>query len=109
MWSNNNNNNNNDQNNLNNQFSPKSESEIVIDNLKTCMYLLFILAFLRIFSQQYLWMFNDLLSALMVFCTFNSKTKFMAIFLLITGIMGMLYEFTLSSTELARISKQISD
>jgi hypothetical protein len=42
---------------------------------------------------------------MIVFCTYNSRGKFMAIFCIITGVMGLVYEITLSPMELSRLNK----
>lgn len=86
---------------INNNFSsPDSFSDKISKNLKICVILLIILSFLRICAFQFFWMINDLLAALVVFCTYSSRGKIMAIFCLITGIMGVIYAVSITPMDL---------
>lgn len=68
-----------------------SKSEKISKKLKILMYCLFVLAVMRIASSQILWMISDLMSALIVYCTYSSKGKIMALFCLINSVMSALY------------------
>jgi hypothetical protein len=82
--------------------SSGGDQDKIAGKLKMCMYLLFFLAAMRVLGLQFFWMINDLLAAFIVYCAYTSKGKFMAIFSLINGIFGIIYEITLAPVELTR-------
>ena len=90
-------------NQFNNPFiNEETEESKLLKRLKMIFYFLITLAILRIFSLQFIWMINDLLAATIVYCTYMSKDKFMALFCIITSIMSIIYELSIGPVELAR-------
>jgi hypothetical protein len=86
-----------------NPFINEDNEEVkVLKRLRLIYYLLISLAFLRIFSLQFIWMINDLLGATIVYCTYLSKDKFMALFCIITSVMSVIYELTIAPADIAR-------
>jgi hypothetical protein len=83
--------------------NPEREEKISY-NLRVTMYMLFFLAAFRILAAQYFWMLSDLLTALVVYCTYTSKSKMMAIFCIINGIMGIIYAITLGVMDLNKLN-----
>lgn len=81
-----------------------SDDHKIAEKLKICMYLLFFLAVMRVLALQFFWMINDLLAAFIVYCAYSSKGKIMAIFSLINGIFGIIYEITLAPVEISRFN-----
>ena len=86
---------NSNEDNLNTNDNP-SKTENICMRLRTLMYCLFALAVIRICTSQLLWMITDLLSAAIVYCTYISKGKIMALFCFINGIMSALYAIIFS-------------
>jgi hypothetical protein len=80
----------------------EDETTLICKKLKYCMYLLCVLIFMRIIGLQFIWMFNDLIASLIVYCTYASKGKFMAIFCLINSVMGMVYQVSFGPVEISK-------
>ena len=87
---NNTNNNNDPETNIqhNNESSDEAKMSYWLLNLT---YMTIALAILRILNIDILLMISDLLSALMLFFFYKSKTKCMAIMCLINGVVGIIY------------------
>ena len=85
--------------------SNQEETQKITEKLRLFMYLLFLLAFLRIFSLQFYGLISDLIAGFIVYCTYISKGKIMAMFCLINAFMGIVYSIAIGSMDLAKLNK----
>jgi hypothetical protein len=90
--------------NISNSSYPE-ESKKVTEKLRICMYLIFSLAFLRIFSLQFYGLFSDLVAAAIVYCTYTGKGRIMAMFCLINAFLGIVYSIAIGSIDLSKLNK----
>lgn len=65
--------------------------EDLTHKFKLSITFLIVLASLRIFNLDFLWILSDLISAAVIYFTFTSKSGLMAIFSLVNGIIGIIY------------------
>src|ERR1700722_9563083 len=93
-------------NNENNARSNEIDKENVSNNLKYCMYGLFILAFFRIFALQFFWIFSDLMGTLIIYCTYTNRGKLVSIFCLINGVMGIIYAIAIGSLDIKKFNTE---
>jgi len=73
-----------------------SKTETICLTLRVLMFCLFALVVIRIATFEFLWMITDILSCAVVYCTYTSKGKIMALFCLINGIFSALYAIIFS-------------
>jgi hypothetical protein len=55
--------------------------------------------------MQFFGIFSDLITALIVYCCYNSKGKIMAIFCLINAVIGIIYTISIGSSDLNKLDK----
>jgi len=85
--------------------SDYDDSRKISDKLKICMYLLFSLAFFRIFCIQFYGIVSDLIAAFIVYCTYISKGRIMAMFCLINAFLGIIYSVAIGSMDLSKLNR----
>ena len=73
-----------------------SKTEIICMRLRVLMYCLFVLVLIRIATFEFLWMITDILSCVILYCTYSSKGRVMALFCLINGMFSGLYAIIFS-------------
>lgn len=83
----------------------QEETSKITEKLRVCMYMLFALAFMRIFSLQFYGLISDLIAALIVYCTYIGKGRIIAMFCLINAFLGIVYSIAIGSMDLARLNK----
>ena len=76
------------------------------DKLRMCMFMLFSLAIFRIFSLQFFGIMCDLITALIVYCTYTGKGKILAIFCLINAFLGIIYSIVMGSMDLSKLNNK---
>lgn len=89
---------------LMNEENAQCEEDRIAGILKTLNYVLFGLAFCRLLVLDILMLINDLLTALIIYCTYSTRSRFMSVFCIINGVMGTLYGIILFS----KVSTQLS-
>jgi hypothetical protein len=82
-----------------------SKTETICKRLRILMYCVIILAIMRMANSQILWMIGDLMSSLMVYCTYSSRGKIMALFCFINAIFSCLYALFIGIENLNHYSK----
>ena len=90
------------------EFEPNivnSKTETICKRLRILMYCVIILAIMRMANSQFLWMIGDLMSSLMVYCTYSSRGKIMALFCFINAIFSCLYALFIGIENLNQYSK----
>ncbi len=73
------------------EFSSEIGINLIKEYLNKIMYALFILAGLRLYSLQFLWIINDLITALIIKCMLDMSNKCIAIFSLINSLLAIVY------------------
>ncbi len=73
------------------EFSSEMGINQIKEYLNKIMYALFILAALRLYSLQFLWIINDLITALIIKCLIDTSNKCIAIFSLINSLLAIVY------------------
>jgi hypothetical protein len=87
-------------------FNNDEETSKIINRLRISMYLLFLIAFLRLFCSQYWASISDLCTALIVYCTYKGKGQIMSIFCLINAILGIIYSISIGSMDIIKLNQK---
>jgi hypothetical protein len=74
-----------------NELSSGISLDQIHDYLTKTMYGLFILAALRLYSFQFLWIINDMIAALIIKCLLDTGNRCIAIFSLINCMLSIVY------------------
>jgi len=85
--------------------SYNEDSKKVSEKLRICMYLLFSLAFFRVFCLQFYGIISDLIAAFIVYCTYIGRGRIMAMFCLINAFLGIIYSIAIGSMDLSKLNK----
>jgi hypothetical protein len=89
----------NNNNNINN------EDESVTRKLKILTTFLIILAICRLFIFDLFSMISDIITAFILYFTYITKNNFMAIFCILNGIIGVLFNLAKMLTDLEKLNK----
>jgi hypothetical protein len=89
---------------MNNEYeNDETEENKVASNLRTTMYSIFLLAFFRILALQFLLMINDIIATLIIYCTYSTRGRLMAIFCIINGVLGVIYAILIGTNDINRM------
>jgi len=82
------------------------EESKIVEKLRICMYLLFVLSFFRLFCSQFYGLITDLIAGLIVYCTYTGKGRIMSLFCLINSILGVIYSISIGSMDISRLNNK---